>query len=163
MNKLRAQDQADINHNTDEPDFSESCWDLIRAGAQDETAEIQSDQEKRSQLINNIDKIAEALKDAVTGDHQLSSGAEKFLKRFNALSSFPSKARLASALHGFGSEHHGISKSLKSGLLRRGKQIKSTSNCHREKEIWDKRQRPSSVHVVVNWLKLGNKQIVTHY
>ena len=127
--QVRAQDQSYINPITDEPDFSESCWDLIRAGAQDETTEVQSseitDQEKRSLLSNKIDKIAEILKDAVTSDdHQLSSGTEKFIKRFNTLSSFPSKARLASALHCFGSEHYGVSESLKSGLLRRGKQIR---------------------------------------
>ena len=67
-------------------------------------------------LNNKIDKIAKILKDAViSDDHQLSSGTEKFIKRFNTLSSFPSKARLASALHCFGSEHYSISESLKSG------------------------------------------------
>ena len=40
------------------------------------------------------------------------------------LSSFPSKAQLEFALHCLGSEYHGVSKSLKSGLLQRGKQIR---------------------------------------
>ena len=82
-----------------------------------------TDQEKTSLLTSNIDEIAEILKGAVTGDdHQLSSGTEKFIKRFIALSSFPSKAWLASALHCFGSEH-GVSTSVKSGSLRRGKKL----------------------------------------
>ena len=53
--QVRTKDQAAINSNMEEPDFSKSCWDLIRVGASDETAEIQSneitDQEKRSLLI----------------------------------------------------------------------------------------------------------------
>lgn len=122
--RVMAQDQTYNNHPI--TDFSESCWDLIQTGA---TAEVQSDetidQQKKSLLSNKIDTIAKVLKDAIiSDDHQLFSGTEKFIKRFDTLSSFPSKARLASALHCFGSEHYGASESLKSGLLRRGKQIR---------------------------------------
>lgn len=52
--------KAHIHPITDESDFSESCWDLIWVGAQNETAETQSseitDQEKRSLLSNKLTK-----------------------------------------------------------------------------------------------------------
>ena len=122
-------DQEVTNPKPDEPDFSKCCWDLIRAGAQDEPIETvyddaTKDEEKRSQLFSSIDHIAEALKHGLCADDpQMNSGIEKFLSRFTTLSSFPSKARLASALHSFGSEKDGFSKSMKSGLIRKGKII----------------------------------------
>ena len=53
---------------------------LIRTGKQDETieaqlSEITADHKKTSLLINNIDKIAETLSAAVTGDDHLLSMA----------------------------------------------------------------------------------------
>ena len=143
--KLSTQDQAPINPDTYEPDFTQSCWALIRAGAKEDTGETEvTDEAKQSLLLNNIDRIAGILKDAVTGDdHQLSSGTEKFLKRFIALYSFPSKARLTSALHCFGSEHHGISKSLKSGLLRRGKRIRIQATATGRRKFGTKGKGPA--------------------
>ena len=106
-----------------------------------------SEEEKRLLLINNIDKIPNILKAAVKGDdQQLFTRTEKFLKHFVTLSSFPSNARLASALHCFESEAKGTSISIKSGLLRRGKN-QSTGNCYREEEVLDKRQGSSSIRM----------------
>ena len=45
--QVRAQDQATINPYTEEPDFSISCWDLIRGGAQDEPMDVQSSEEEK--------------------------------------------------------------------------------------------------------------------
>ena len=100
--KINAENPSDANPATNEPDLSTSSWHLIRAGAQDETVEAHVnenvDQENTSMLISNIDKIVETLKAVVTSDNrQLSSGTKKFIKRFNTLSSYPSKAQLASA------------------------------------------------------------------
>lgn len=83
--KYDAPDQEATNL---EPDFTKSCWDLIRAGAQDEPIETvcnenTKDEEKRSQLLHSIDHIAEALKDSLCGDDpQLNRGIEKFLSSF---------------------------------------------------------------------------------
>ena len=139
-----AKDQATVNPCIEEPDFSASCWDLIRAGTQDEPVNALSNEEKRSLLINNIDRIASILKDAVTGDdQQLFTGAEKFVKRFMTLSSFPSNARLVSALHCFGSESKGTSMSIKSGLLRRGKRIKVQATATGRRKFGTKGRSPA--------------------
>ena len=120
--QAQAQDQATVNPHTEEPDFSASCWDLIRASAQDEPVNTLSN--NRILLINNIDTIARILKDAVIGDDQQLFTGTKKLKQFMTLSSFASNAWLISALHCFGSEPKGTSVSIKSGLLRSGKRIK---------------------------------------
>lgn len=144
-----APDQEVTNPKPGEPDFSKSCWDLIRVGAQDEPIEMLYDdvtknEEKRSQLFSSIDHIAEALKDGLCADDpQMNKGIEKFLNRFTTLSSFPSKARLASALHCFGSQNDGISKSMKSGLIRKGKIIKVQSTATGRRKFGTKGRGPA--------------------
>ncbi len=115
----------------DGPDFSMSCWDLIRGGELEETekgGELEKEPlisaGKKAELESHIDSLAETLRAGLASDdQQLINGTEKFLTRFDALSQMPFKARLASALHNFGSEQRGTAASIKCGFLRRGKRI----------------------------------------
>ena len=147
--KYSVPDQEATNLETNEPDFTKSCWDLIRAGAQDEPIETvcnetTKDEEKRSQLLHSIDDIAEALKDGLCGDDpQLNRGIEKFLSCFTTLSSHPSKVRLISALHCFGSEKDRISKLMKSGLIRKGKVIKVQATATGRRKFGTKGRGPA--------------------
>ena len=104
--------------------FTGSCWDLIREGALDDTGENLPAQilnsTKRADLVGKIDNMAGILKQKLdTNDPQLLAGIEKFLDRFQSL---PSDARLASALHLFGSENR-RGYSMSSGSRRWGKRI----------------------------------------
>ena len=117
--------------NQDTSDFTGSCWDLVRAGAQDDNdnpsnkkiaTEILSPA-KKEELHTNIEKLAVTLKSKLeSNDPQLIPGIEKFLARFHDMSALPSDGRLASALHTFGTQPKG-SISLSSGNRRWGKRI----------------------------------------
>ena len=114
---------------TDEPDFTRSCWDLIRGGALDDDDDDDTvthstqpllDQER---LESQIESLSQSLKFGLeTNDPHLIT---KFLKRYTELSQLPSSGRLASAMHNFSSkERDGVALApLKCGLLRRGKRI----------------------------------------
>ena len=108
-------------------DFTGSCWDIIRAGALDDTekgVEI-NNEEKKADLVRKIDNIAATLKQKLNtdfNDPQLIPGIEKFVGRFQKLSSLQSNAHLASALHSFGSESRRAT-TLTTGNRRWGKRI----------------------------------------
>ena len=106
-------------------DFTGTSWDVIRAGALDDTIENGTeemilDSSQMADLISKIDSLAQSLKNHLdSNDPQLIPGIKKFLERFNAMKS---TGRLASAMHTFGTQTRaGVS--LASGNRRWGKRI----------------------------------------
>ena len=77
------------------PNFSGSCWAIIREGA----------------------------KVKIQNDPQLRSGVERFVARYNKMSESNLNALLASSFHRFGWSFGGSITSMKGGALRRGKRI----------------------------------------
>ena len=85
---------------TNTSDFTGTSWDVIRAGALDDTIENGTeemilDSSQKADLISKIDSLAQSLKNHLdSNDPQLIPGIKKFLERFNAMKS---TGRLASA------------------------------------------------------------------
>ena len=123
------------------PDFTGTAWDLIRAGAQEDAENPIDPPATPDDMIQKVDQLACDLKNKLTNesdDLQLVSGITKFVERYMKLAaSGRSHARLASALHMFGSTAGAVHSTRHGPRLRHGKitPVQATASGRRRKGI----------------------------
>ncbi len=102
--------------------FTQTSWDMIRAGSLDEV-EIETEKvilksSQKAELISKIDRIARSLKNLLDcNDPQLISGIMKYIERFDCMKT---TGQLASTMHTFGT-HRKANSTLSIGVRRWGK------------------------------------------
>lgn len=122
-------------------DFTGTEWDLIRAGAQEDTETPLDPPATQGDMIQKVDQLAHDLKNKLANesdDLQLVDGITKFVERYMKLAATGrSRARLASALHMFGSTAGTVHTTRGGPRLRHGKRIpvQSTAAGRRRKGI----------------------------
>ncbi len=111
--------------NDPRPDFSASCWDLIRDGAKDDKAPTQhQNAELTRKLSNQLDSICDDIKLRIDTDELFRCSIQKFATNYERLSTTSSSnAYLTSAFHRFGWCFGGTVTRMQGGILRRGRRI----------------------------------------
>ena len=111
-------------HNDSRPDFSASCWDLLRDGATDDEHLTQYQHtELTRKLSNQLDSICDDIKLRIDTDELFRCSIQKFATTYERLSTSSSNAYLTSAFHRFGWCFGGTITRMQGGVLRRGRRI----------------------------------------